>query len=146
MPNRKKIQKFQLKDETHLRNTFAITRINWYNLTLKFEVKIIQNILLVKLSGCPTCLSWYFCLQIVQAEVCFQIPGKRELENLTHLHQASFSLQCSFCCCHMWSLVNTSSAQFLTCAYYGNNAVTGSQFYEGWSHRGMMTLINAVLW
>lgn len=50
---KKNIPKIQMRDETHLPHICC----NWYNPTLKFEVKIIQNIPLVKLPGCPTSLS-----------------------------------------------------------------------------------------
>lgn len=96
---------------------------NWYDLTLKFEVEIIQSIPLVILPGCPMSLSWYSLPSKLSKnprgiwlQKCL-LPNSRQkrnlLVNLISSQQASFPLQCSFCCYHTVSLLNTGSEQFV---------------------------------
>lgn len=129
------------------------TCCHWNALTLKFEVEIIQSIPLVKLPKCPTSLSWYSYLQIVQEplrhltpDASFQTPGKRELPG--ELKRTTW-FTAGFCptTVKLLLLLHSSTPALHNVLHvcpllqpYSHRP----QLYD-WSDGGKMTLIHAVL-
>lgn len=114
------MQKKKSKNPNERKKHLLHTACNWYELTLKFEVKILQSIPLLRIP--PLSLPWYSYLQSVQEplrHLTLHRPvsklkaNENLLANLISSQQVSFSLQCSFCCCHTVSLLNTGSVQFV---------------------------------